>query len=766
MLRKLHSISAWLATLLLLVLALSGALLSLAPTIERSHAELAASQSLSVAELGARIAQHYPNVEQIERRPSGGILLYYSQVNEATNALEAKVDWVSPATGQVIAPYQPSAFFRWLKNLHRSFLLETPGRMAAGVGAVLMLLLAMSGTLLLVRQQGGVRRLLRPVAGSGSRRWHAELARVALLGLLLSALSGIYLSAVTFEFLPEGAQADPEPPQLTLPITSATGSSATSPQALALPIESLTALQATPVSELAELIYPYANDPSALYSLRTDHGASFVNPYTGEQLVYQAHDNAQGVYALITKLHTGEGLWWLGLWLGLSALAVPVLAVTGLQTWWQRRKAMPKLLNNCPAKAADTVILVGSEANSSWGFARTLHDALTQAGHKVHTAPMNSLAAHYPQAQQLLLLTATYGDGDAPASAKHFLRRLAALKRVPVTRFAVLGFGDQQFCHFCRFAEAVDAAMLARGGEPLLALEMVDRQSAQTFARWGALLGDVLGQPLVLEHKSVRQPTTQLQLVARVDYDVHSDTPTSVLRFAPLPSAGKSGSLFGLSLGGILSGSARLPHFDAGDLVGIYAPHACVARLYSLACASSDGVLEICVRKHAGGECSSFLHNLQLGEAIDAFIQPHPTFRPLLGNAPLILVGAGTGIGPLVGFIRNNRQHRPIHLYWGGRDPQADFLYQAELETYLADGRLSQLHAAFSRVGERSYVQHKLSANAEQLQALIAAGAQVLVCGGRNMANSVAETLEQVLATQGLTVESLKVQGRYREDVY
>ncbi|WP_319784454.1 hypothetical protein [Oceanisphaera sp. IT1-181] len=48
---------------------------------------------------------------------------------------------------------------------------------------------------------------------------------------------------------------------------------------------------------------------------------------------------------------------------------------------------MPKLLNNCQAKAADTVILVGSEANSTWGFARTLHDELTSAGHGVQPRP-------------------------------------------------------------------------------------------------------------------------------------------------------------------------------------------------------------------------------------------------------------------------------------------------------------------------------------------------------------------------------------------
>ena len=371
---------------------------------------------------------------------------------------------------------------------------------------------------------------------------------------------------------------------------------------------------------------------------------------------------------------------------------------------------------------------------------------------------MNSLATQYPQAKQLLVLTATYGDGDAPASANVFLSRLTALKQLPVARFAVLGFGDQQFCHFCRFAEQVDAALQARGGKPLLALETIDRQSAQTFARWGTRLGEALGHELVLEHQSLRVPTTPLQLVERVDYDVHSDTPTSVLRFASAPDTRPAWRR--------LWRSAHLPHFAAGDLVGIYAPQSQVARLYSLACASSDGVLEICVRKHAGGECSSFLHHLQLGEPIDAFIQPHPTFRPLLGNTPLILVGAGTGIGPLVGFIRNNQSHRPIHLYWGGRNPQADFLYEAELQGYLADGRLTQLHAAFSRVGERSYVQHKIAANSEQLQKLMAAGAQVLVCGGRNMANSVADALEQLLMPLELDVQTLKSSGRYREDVY
>ena len=49
---------------------------------------------------------------------------------------------------------------------------------------------------------------------------------------------------------------------------------------------------------------------------------------------------------------------------------------------------------------------------------------------------------------------------------------------------------------------------------------------------------------------------------------------------------------------------------------------------------------------------------------------------------------------------------------------------------------------------------------------LIANGAQVLVCGGREMAAGVAEAMTDILAPQGLTPAKLKAEGRYAEDVY
>jgi sulfite reductase alpha subunit-like flavoprotein len=40
-------------------------------------------------------------------------------------------------------------------------------------------------------------------------------------------------------------------------------------------------------------------------------------------------------------------------------------------------------------------------------------------------------------------------------------------------------------------------------------------------------------------------------------------------------------------------------------------------------------------------------------------------------------------VGPLAGFVRANTQGRPVHLYFGGRSPASDFLYEHEFAQHL-----------------------------------------------------------------------------------
>jgi len=726
MLRQSHSLPGLIAALLVMLLAISGAILSINPALERLHSTSTPAGQLNVGQLAGRVANHFPGVEQIQRTASGTVIVYYNQNGQAG------AEKVDPMTGQGLAPYEPSAFSRWVKELHRSMFLGTPGHGVSGVGALFMLVLSVSGALLLARRLGGWRNLLRPLRGTFSQRWHAEVGRLALLGLLLSALSGLYMSATTFGFIADGSQSEP-----AFPAHVSNGP--------ALPVANLQALQATDLNDLRELVYPSPNNAQDVFSLRTAQGDGYVDQASGALLSYQAHDSMHNLYELIYQLHTGEGLWWLGLPLGLCALCVPLMSVTGIVLWWRRRKASPTLRHNSPAHAADSVILVGSENNSTWGFAKTLHDALHQAGHRVHSATLNQYANHYSNAQRVFVLTATHGDGDAPASASQFLARLAKTGLKPGLPFAVLGFGDRQFAQFCQYAHQVQDAMLQAGGSPLLGLETVNRQSSQAFARWGHALGEVLQHDLTLVHTPQRPQTHRLELTERIVYGEQVNAPTHVLRFkAP----------------------GKLPDFLAGDLVGILPPGSPIPRFYSLASGSQDGVLEICVRKHDGGVCSEFLHGLDIGAPIEVFIQPNPQFRPASGTHPVILIGAGTGIGPLAGFIRNNTARHPMHLYWGGRNPASDFLYEPQLNQYLSDRRLTALRAAFSQVQDRSYVQDRLISDALALRRLIKKGAQVLVCGSREMAKGVMQALDEVLAPLNLSVLTLKAQGRYREDVY
>lgn len=66
---------------------------------------------------------------------------------------------------------------------------------------------------------------------------------------------------------------------------------------------------------------------------------------------------------------------------------------------------------------------------------------------------------------------------------------------------------------------------------------------------------------------------------------------------------------------------------------------------------------------------------------------------------------------------------------------------------------------------ERRYVQHLLAAHAEEVQACVARGATLYVCGAlHGMAAGVDEALRGILGEDGL--DQLLAAGRYRRDVY
>lgn len=735
MLRQIHRWPGLLAAALILALALSGAALSLFPALERLSAPAPVS-SQTVGDLAAKVLATHPGVEQIRRSPSGRITAYWFDGDVAGAAV------VDPATGQDVASADKSAVRRWLTDFHRSLLLGDAGRYGSAAGALAMLVLALSGAMLIARRQGGWQRWFAPIRGPIAGRWHAELARVAVMGLGLSALTALWMTASTFDLLPSD-EANPVLPQT---VSGLTGHS---------PAD-MVALQRAQVADLRDLTLPYPGDATDVFTLTTNAGTGYVDQGTGAMLAWQTPGPWTEVGEWIYLLHTGDGAALWGLVMGLAALTVPVLSVTGGLIWWQGRQSRPRLHGMVSASTAETVILVGSEGGSTWGFAMALARALQGHGQGVHLAPLSTFAPQgYRHAKRIVLMTATWGDGDAPTSAKGALQRVAnsvPLKGVPLV---VLGFGDRSFPAFCAYAEAIEAAAEAAGWAVPLPLDRIDRQSPQAFARWSRAYGDLIGLPLEITHQPEPPQATTLRLLSRKDYGDSVQAPTSILRFA-LPHSGLWQRQTGRGFG----------QFSAGDLLGIVPEGSSVARLYSLASARADGFVEIVVRKHPGGLCSGQLLALQPGDTVQAFLRPNPGFQPDRSKTPLILIGAGTGIGPLAGFLRANRGHRPMHLWFGARHPQADYLYAEDLTNWQADRRLTSLRTAFSRMGRRHFVQDALREDADAIRHLIADGARIMVCGGREMAKGVRDAMTDILHPLNLTPATLRAGGRYAEDVY
>ena len=735
MIRLFHRWPGLVALALVTLLALSGAALSVFPAAERFQAPPEAAGQ-SVADLAARIAGAHPGVEQIRRQASGRIIADWTE-NDQTVAMI-----IDPATGDGVSAFAPNATERWLADLHRSLFLGDGGRIVMAAGALAMLLLALTGVVMVARRNGGWRRWLAPSRGPLASRLHVEIARIAAAGLILSSVTALWMTASTFGLLPD------RPALIDVPASSSgeTG----------MAVSAIDILRLTPVSDLRELTFPYPGDTADVFTLKTTAGMGYIDQGTGAVLAWRDLTPWERTSDTIAMLHTGRGAATLGLVLGLLALGVPVMGVTGLIQWRAGRRTTVKITGNARAAKADTIILVGSEGGSTWRFASALHKALSDAGHAVHAAPLSAFDPQaYHRAERVIVMAATYGAGDAPASARGFLERLERLDRAPALPLAVLGFGDSGFPRFCGFAQAIAAAADRLGWQHLLPMGTVDRQSPQDFARWGEALGRALGLPLTLDVQPVAPRTVPLTLLSRRDYGAEVQAPQAILRFA-LPRRSLRDRLTGRGLGG----------FVAGDLLGIVPEGSDVPRFYSLASGAKDGFIEIAVSKHPGGLCSGQLTALMPGETVNAFLRPNPSFRLARGTAPVILIGAGTGVGPLAGFIRANSALRPMHLYFGFRHAQSDCLFDRELAEWLEQGQLDKLVIATSRGRRPHYVQDALRLNGQDVARLIHGGARIMVCGSRDMARGVAQALADILRPLGLTPEMLKLEGRYAEDCY
>lgn len=192
------------------------------------------------------------------------------------------------------------------------------------------------------------------------------------------------------------------------------------------------------------------------------------------------------------------------------------------------------------------------------------------------------------------------------------------------------------------------------------------------------------------------------------------------------------------------------------------------------------------VRYHSGGRnrsgvCSTYLaERVRRGEKPAIFISPNKAFRvPQNADAPLIMVGPGTGIAPFRAFLQERQVTGAAGknwLFFGDQHQEHDFVYREELTEWQQSGLLTRLDLAFSRDQDKKiYVQSHMLEQGAELYAWLQEGAYFYVCGDASrMAKDVDNALYEVVRQYGGLsseraadyIDQLKKEKRYLRDVY
>ncbi|MDJ0367890.1 assimilatory sulfite reductase (NADPH) flavoprotein subunit [Hymenobacter sp. H14-R3] len=115
---------------------------------------------------------------------------------------------------------------------------------------------------------------------------------------------------------------------------------------------------------------------------------------------------------------------------------------------------------------------------------------LTAEVHDMNDYPTRQLA----QAQNLLVIVSTHGEGEPPISAEELHQFISGPRapKLPKLRFTVLALGDKSYLHYCQTGKDFDQRLAELGGNRLLDRVDVDVAFQAPAAKWIEDVLDVL----------------------------------------------------------------------------------------------------------------------------------------------------------------------------------------------------------------------------------------------------------------------------------
>jgi len=469
---------------------------------------------------------------------------------------------------------------------------------------------------------------------------------------------------------------------------------------------------------------------------------------------------------------------------------LPYLLIKGVADPWLELGKMSVLLlctaliNRAlalrPARASrNSLIAYASQTGSAMQLAQHLHQS---ASHALDLRCLSRLTpACLSQYDQVLFIVSTHGNGQPPDSASRFIKALQTDDNLPgQPTFSILALGDRHYQSFCAFGHHLYTLLQSKGLQSFVSTVEVDKMDMTAVNRWWQQVSSAFGlssTPLEMPYEVMTVMENQCLNPEQTHRHAHH------LRLFRVGTHYQAGDLLAIrprqnpaqitsrltQLG--WSGQEMVCYQNETrtlhDLLQTLewsdeqadTPQALVdqlkpihERLYSIASCQADH-LDLLVRHHLrpdqrSGHASGYLCGLEVGEQIEASIRTHANFH-LPGDIPLIMIGAGTGLAPFMGFLQQKlawRSTTPNWLIFGEQYRAKDAYFSEQLEQYRQLGTLTRLDCVWSQ-DDGEYVQDRLLQLSATLNEWVEQeGAHIFVCGSREgFGESVLATLEALL---------------------
>ena len=457
-----HFSLAAVASLFLIIASLTGAILAFEPITDslknysiNNLNEISLKETLNV--LDKKFKEVYEIQITNEDFVSAKVLTFSNQTEEV---------YLNPINGETLEKIKPkSKFFSFFTNLHRSLFFKKIGRVFVGIISFILSLITLTGLMLLIQRQGGILKIFKKIKENNfSEKYHVVFSRIFALPIFLIAISGAYL---TFDRFMIG--------DLQTSISF---------EEEILSENKYLKFDLIALNKVKKVVYPFSRSESDYYTIELSDRSVMVNQYNN-----RIHSQRFYPFSYFTKewfynLHTGKGNLLLSIILLVSSISILFFIFTGfkISTKSILRKLNIKYLSS--EKDSKYIILVGSEKGNTFEFAKFLSTQILSFGEKVIIKPLNSYKI-YNQAETLIILTSTYGEGDPPSNANDFVSRFKKFNQPNKIKYSIIGFGSLKYPKFCAFATKIDRMIRPLDNfEKIVPLMKVNRRSVEEFNKW------------------------------------------------------------------------------------------------------------------------------------------------------------------------------------------------------------------------------------------------------------------------------------------